>query len=194
MKNLCRFKKLKDMKNIVIGILILFVPSSLIRSRPEEYDFDPAEIEKKPYHFGGYLGFRPVLFGLDRNAALYQVKYYDQEVSDPTGRNPTGSCNWRAAWKRGISRLFARVNTDLQTYLSGLVRKKRLCMRGFLSMKPSSSLILDAGKKTLKWGKGYAWNPVAFLDRPKNPDDPDLAPEGFSCPLGRLTPGASMAP
>ena len=47
-------------------------------------------------------------------------------------------------------------------------------------MKPSSSLTLEAGKKTLKWGKGYAWNPVAFIDRPKNPDDPDLALEGFT--------------
>jgi hypothetical protein len=35
------------------------------------------------------------------------------------------------------------------------------------------------GKKTLKWGKGYAWNPVAFIDRPKDPDEPDLALEGF---------------
>jgi hypothetical protein len=38
---------------------------------------------------------------------------------------------------------------------------------------------LDAGKKTLKWGKGYAWNPVAFIDRAKDPDEPDLALEGF---------------
>ena len=35
------------------------------------------------------------------------------------------------------------------------------------------------GKRTLKWGKGYAWNPAAFLDRPKDPDDPELALEGF---------------
>jgi len=40
-------------------------------------------------------------------------------------------------------------------------------------------LKMDAGKKTFKWGKGYAWNPVAFIDRPKDPDDPELAQEGF---------------
>jgi hypothetical protein len=38
---------------------------------------------------------------------------------------------------------------------------------------------VDLGKKTLKWGKGYAWNPVAFLDRPRDPEDPALALEGF---------------
>jgi hypothetical protein len=31
----------------------------------------------------------------------------------------------------------------------------------------------------MKWGKGYAWNPVAFIDRPKNPNDPELALEGY---------------
>ena len=31
----------------------------------------------------------------------------------------------------------------------------------------------------MKWGKGYAWNPAAFVDRPKDPDDPELALEGF---------------
>ena len=31
----------------------------------------------------------------------------------------------------------------------------------------------------MKWGKGYAWNPVAFIDRPKDPDDPEQAMEGY---------------
>jgi len=38
---------------------------------------------------------------------------------------------------------------------------------------------MDIGKKTLKWGKGYAWNPVAFVDRPKDPDEPEQNLEGF---------------
>lgn len=50
---------------------------------------------------------------------------------------------------------------------------------GFISLKPSPSVALDAGKKVVKWGKGYAWNPVAFVDRPKNPEDPEEALEGF---------------
>ena len=31
----------------------------------------------------------------------------------------------------------------------------------------------------MKWGKGYAFNPAAFVDRPKDPDDPELALEGY---------------
>lgn len=36
------------------------------------------------------------------------------------------------------------------------------------------------GKESLKWGKGYFFNPVAFFDRPKDPTQPTLAREGFS--------------
>ncbi len=48
-----------------------------------------------------------------------------------------------------------------------------------MSAKPLTSVKIDIGKKTLKWGKGYAWNPVAFADRPKDPDDPEQAMEGY---------------
>ena len=44
------------------------------------------------------------------------------------------------------------------------------------------------GKKTLKWGKGYAWNPVSFIDRPKDPDEPDLALGGILGPFRRFHP------
>ncbi len=36
-----------------------------------------------------------------------------------------------------------------------------------------------SGKKTMRWGKGYAWNPVAFVERAKDAGDPDLAREGY---------------
>ena len=47
------------------------------------------------------------------------------------------------------------------------------------SYKPNPGFTLDAGKIALKWGTGYAWNPVGFIQRPKDPNDPDLAREGF---------------
>jgi hypothetical protein len=40
-------------------------------------------------------------------------------------------------------------------------------------------LTIDIGKRVFNWGKGYAWNPVAFVDRPKDPDDPELPREGY---------------
>jgi hypothetical protein len=162
-----------------IGILfwiLLSLPWGLASA--EEYKLDLSEIDKKPYHLGGFLEFRPILNGLDRKAALYQVKFYNQDVSNPLGET-NGKLQLEGSLEKGITRLFARANTDIQNSYQGWSEKTTL-YEGFLSVKPSSSLVLDAGKKTLKWGKGYAWNPVAFLDRPKNPDDPDLALEGYT--------------
>ena len=48
-----------------------------------------------------------------------------------------------------------------------------------LSLKPSPFVTVDLGKKVFKWGKGYAWNPVGFIDRPKDPNDPEEALEGY---------------
>jgi hypothetical protein len=50
---------------------------------------------------------------------------------------------------------------------------------GYVSLKPTLSFALDVGKLVTKWGTGYARNPVAFVDRPKNPDDPQEPLEGF---------------
>jgi hypothetical protein len=57
----------------------------------------------------------------------------------------------------------------------------------------------------MKWGKGYAWNPVSFIDRPKNPEDPEEALEGstvftsdytrtFAGPLKALTLNTALVP
>jgi hypothetical protein len=82
------------------------------------------------------------------------------------------------SYEEGIARLFMRFNQDLNNTYQGWSSDGTL-YEGFLSLKPSNSWVIDIGKRTFKWGKGYAWNPVAFIDRPKDPTDPELALEGF---------------
>ena len=85
--------------------------------------------------------------------------------------------SWREVLRKGIARLFVRTNFDLQYSYLGWEHNepKRMIYEGYLSLKPSTSLSFKFGKQTLLWGKGYAWNPVAFVSRPKDPDDPELA-------------------
>jgi hypothetical protein len=162
-------------KTAFFAILWLIVRCSSVFA--EEYKFEPSETEKKPYHLGGFGEFRPVLNLLDKNAALYKTKFYNQDV----GRT-TGEYNFRlqleGSYEVGIARYFLRVNQDLNNTYAGWNSNGRL-YEGLLSLKPSDSLSMDIGKKAFKWGKGYAWNPVSFLDRLKDPNDPDLALEGF---------------
>jgi len=143
----------------------------------EEYSFDLSEIEEKPLHIGGYLEFRPVLFGLDKNSALHKLKLYNRgKKSTREEYNFTALLD--GSYKKGITEFHAIVNTDFKKSYLGWSEETTL-YEGYMSLKPSSTFNFNIGKKTLKWGKGYAWNPVAFLDRPKNPEDPELAREGF---------------
>jgi len=143
----------------------------------EEYSFDISEIEKKPYHIGGHAEFRSVLSGLDRDSALYKLKFYNRSEGD-TVEEFNAALQLEGSLEKGIAKLSVRTNSDYKKSYLGEDQETTV-YEGLLSIKPSSSLTIDIGKKTLKWGKGYAWNPVAFVDRPKDPDDPELSLEGF---------------
>jgi len=146
-------------------------------SAQEDYTFDLSKIEKKPFHFGGYLELRPVLSGLDTDSKLYKLNLYDLE-DGKTITEYNFNVLLDASYEKGIFKANIRTNTDISKSFSGWSHKTTL-YEAFLSVKPSLSFHFDVGKKRMKWGKGYAWNPVGFIDRPKNPFDPDLALEGY---------------
>lgn len=158
----------------------LLIGSLFIRpaNAQEDYSFDLSEIEKKAFQFGGYLEARPVFSLLDRESRFYSLIYYDSEQ-----KKKAMECNFKAlldlSYERGIAKAQIRLNADLNHSHSDWSQDFDL-YEGYLSLKPSLHFHIDIGKKRLKWGKGYAWNPVAFIDNPKNPFDPDLALEGFT--------------
>ena len=164
------------MKLFILCVLTLaFVPRLVFAQ--DEYSFDSAEIEKKPYSFGGYIEARPVLLVPDEDAALHKLKLFDKNEGK-TAEEYNATLQLDGSYEKGIARFYTKINVDIQQSYLGWSDKATI-FEGYLSLKPSSSLDINAGKKTLKWGKGYAWMPVAFVDRMKNPDDPDLALEGF---------------
>jgi hypothetical protein len=161
---------------ILFALLVLFLPA--MAAAEETYTFDAAEIEKKAWHFGGYLELKPVLYGLDRDAAFSRLRFYN----DPQGATlpeVNAKVQLEGSFEKDIYRLYVKTNTDLKYSDPTGSSERSAFYEAYGSLKPSSSLKIDAGKKTMKWGKGYAWNPVAFIDRPKDPDDPELGMEGF---------------
>ena len=160
--------------------LLLFTAVNLLvpaHCPAREFTFDLDEIEKKPYHLGGYAEINPILFKLDRDAALHKLRFYDRDEGTTVEKYDM-TLQLEGSYEKGMARAFARVNNNLNHTYEGWSGKTML-YEGFVSLRPSPNLTVEAGKKTMRWGKGYAWNPVAFLDRPKDPDDPDLAREGF---------------
>jgi hypothetical protein len=142
-----------------------------------DYKFDEAEIKKKPYHIGGFAEFRPTLDGLRPDSAFYKLNFYDQKVGG-TVQGYNSRAQLDASLEKGVVRLFTRGNLSFNHGYQGWSNDSKL-YEGYVTVKPSDGWAIDLGKKAFKWGKGYAWNPVAFIDRPKDPSDPDLALEGF---------------
>lgn len=166
---------MKSLGCIFLILLLLMMPFSLLAE--EEYTFDLSETEKKPYHFAGYVEAKPLFFGLDRDSALYKLRYFDNPQGQ-TQLEGNGRVQLEGSFEKNIFRVYAKTNTDLQSSYSGESERSTF-YEIYASLKPSTGWKFDVGKKTMKWGKGYAWNPVAFIDRPKDPDDPEQAMEGY---------------
>ena len=165
------------MKQLIAALYLLATLSGVV-SAADEYTFTLSEIEKKPYEVGGYLELRPVLFGLDKDAALYKLNFFDRNMG--SSREEFNGRLWlEGSIRKGIAGFYLQLSEDYtNSYLGADTELKPYS--AYFSLKPSSSLTIDLGKKTSNWGKGYAWNPAAFVDRPKDPDDPQLALEGFT--------------
>jgi len=147
----------------------------------DEYTFNLAEIEKeiekKPYSIGGFLELRPVLLGLDRDSAFYRIKFFDKDEGSTLEQYNFG-LRLEGSYQKGIASLYFRTDSLLWHDYQGWDGDIDL-LEGYLSLKPSPSFTLDAGKKAVQWGKGYAFNPAAFVSRPKDPDNPTEALEGY---------------
>lgn len=164
----------------------------------EEYTFDLSEIERKPARLGGYVEARPSLLVRDADAAPNLLRGASASGLDDEYRASLqleGSYEWSqappdppnigGAWGGSVG-LHARTHTTLRGAGGEWTAATRV-YESTLTYKPSVALTAALGKKTLKWGKGYAWNPVAFIDRPKDPNEPDLALEGFWVATADLT-------
>ncbi|AOY59785.1 MULTISPECIES: hypothetical protein [Desulfococcus] len=158
-----------------ISLLLLMV-SLADPTGAEEFDFIISEAQKKPYAVGGRLESRFIYHRLDEDAIRYSPNDHLKDVGDDTHEWRTsaelsGSCQY-GVFQAGLltHHQFEETHED-----DGWDHK---IYEGYMSLTPTPRLTVDAGKKSILWGKGYAWNPVGFINRPKDPDDPAQNLEG----------------
>jgi len=143
-----------------------------------DLDFEIPEVEKKPYSFNAEFKISETIKGFDEDSLLYHQRY-------PNGRDDNTffqtdlNLKVEGSYQVSIVKLYARLNGDLYYNDDENWENDRRTEEAYVSFLPGPSVTLDAGKKVLKWGKGYAWNPVAFFSRPKDIEDPDATLEGY---------------
>ena len=170
-------KKSQQIRSYCFLFITIILLGITAVAQENEYEFSLDEFKKKAFSLDGYIELRPSLNWLNQDGSFYKLRYFDE--------------NERNLLEEGYLALLADLSyrkgifeTVLEPFLDYMVSpyESEAAIRlfqGYFSLKPSESLAFYAGKRTLRWGKGYAWSPVALVERQKNPNEPDLAREGY---------------
>lgn len=143
----------------------------------EDYSFDTSAFEKKAFELGGYVELKQDDFALNRSGALYKLNSFSQSQRETLDRT-TGTLQLVGKLRPGIGTFDFRTNSFMARDQLAHDHANTVYDAAY-SVQPDPGLSMEAGKRALKWGKGYAWNPIGFVERPKNPDDPQQAREGY---------------
>jgi hypothetical protein len=166
-------------------ILLLFLFNVQAVYSEDQSQVDLSEIEKeiektatRPYSLGGFLEFQPIVFGVDRDHAFSELDF-DLKRSGNTFVQYNFGLRLEGGYKKDMFSVFFQTDTLVQNRLEGWWEGTKL-LQGLVSLTPSPNFSVAAGNKIFKWGKGYAWSPVDFVDLPKNAEDPTELREGFT--------------
>ena len=140
----------------------------------DDYSFDMESIETKSFEYSGYLRTEYKHQNLNVDSPLYTFL----NRNDSTQSTSLNEALFRFTHYKDDFKLIGSLSARY-TNIDGLndttLTVYELYAHNMLSINHS----IDIGKKTLKWGKGYFFNPAAFLDRPKDPTQPENAYEGY---------------
>lgn len=163
---------------VLAALLVLGLAGLAGPALAEEIDLTIPEADKGPWEFGGMLETRYVNHLLNQDSALYRLRYYNQRPGSYT-EEWRPQLELKADYKQGIAHFHLYTHHEYHEFYSDYETVNKV-YEGYVSLKPSAGVTIEAGKKSFSWGKGYAFNPAGFVNRPKDPDDPELNLEGFT--------------
>lgn len=173
----------KKIWKIIVACSVLIIAFYTIDSLAQDFSFDLSEIEKKPYEYIAALSFTPSLSLLNRDSLFYQLKYDDGDERflddyrldlEFSGSYTIAQTKLVAAGKYGVT------YTDDEWTDEGVLYE----LYGQAALNQNVTLWL--GKKTVKWGRGYIWNPAAFVGKQKDVNDVDANLEGYALAMGEF--------
>lgn len=167
---------------LIAALSVLLMPVSALAD--DDFSFDVEEFENKSFEIGGYVEGEWKHFGFDRGSALYGLVRHP-ELNEGTNDQFQETLRLEGSWRGGIATLSAAAQANaIQDDFSH--DHDIELFEGTLTLQPDPGVAIEVGKKALKWGKGYAWSPVGFVERTKDPDNPTESREGFVMLTGDL--------
>ena len=144
-------------------------------SAGEDFSLDLVEFEKKPYTLGGFAEIRWERMDIREDSTAALLNLHDPPS---TLNRLTTSMQFKGSYTKGIAGFnwlaAASAGQDDLGWTDSLD-----LYEGYLTLQPTPAIHAAFGKKSYIWGKGYAWNPAGFINRTKDPNNPEEALEGY---------------
>lgn len=164
--------QISNFKFLIIILLFLNLLSA------QEYSFDLEDFEKKPYEFIGNVKLQYDITKLDKSSLLYSLNFLNKEEVDYWD-SYYASLELIGGYELSKFKFSLNIKDQLTYNTNDEFENNFSIFESFLNTDVSKNIDLQIGKKSVKWGKGYIWNPVSFVGRQKDINDVDAGLEGF---------------
>jgi hypothetical protein len=154
--------------------LLVFASSGYAFGQEVETSEDTPE-KGRNLEWSGNLDMKYALFAMDQNSAQYRLQFFTRHPSSSLLSQYRLEPYLNADYRTGDVRFTLKTHA---TYYSDADARFDL-FETYGSFNPSFNMTLQAGKRMYSWGKGYAFNPVGFVNPIKDPENPELAQAGL---------------
>jgi len=157
----------------------LLISSSALWNTAEAQDYEfeiPAEEEVAKLEINGNLDAKWGILQTNRTSPVYGLQFFGQDIPGDY------LSQYRLDFYLNGDYQYKQVGFTMRTF-SQYTNEKSFELSfyelyGSLNLSPRFTF--SVGKRRYNWGKGYAFNPVGYVNTEKDPENPDLAMAGKS--------------
>ena len=161
---------------LIIVIAIAIIPCGILLSSDYSFEIPEKEEEEKgKLEWGGNLDERYFVLHSDQNSPLYQLQFFDEEEPSDYFSQYRLELYLDADYQTKDIGFHLKIHS---TYYNDSDASFDL-LEAYGNVNLSLSSYIQAGKRMYSWGKGYAFNPVGYVNPFKDPENPELAQAGI---------------
>ncbi len=162
----------------IVCLLAFLLSAPVAAAPPEDYSFDTSGLDKRPYDLSASVELWPSLLFFNRDSDLYLIRYGHENPAHTGLYRVRAEAGAEYQYRSFLASASGSFNASYQSLGDSTSSDAKL-YEGYLKYSPRASFSVLAGKKSFRWGKGYAYNPVSFAGRPRDLNDIDAALEGY---------------
>jgi hypothetical protein len=161
------------MKLLAVTAAVLII-SSAVYAENYSFKISEEELKKEMLVFSGNFDVKYSVLDTGKDSPMYKLQYYNRQLSDILSSyrvefylNGDYQTKDIEVHLKTHSEYYSDSQTDFNLY------------EMYSSVNLSDNSFLLMGKKMFNWGKGYAFNPVGYVNPVKDPENPELSQSGL---------------